>query len=107
MVRFGMSSVPTSWMSMSKLVEVPTVTVLMKVLSTEIFMLVVSIGDGVTAAGDGVPTAGVTLLAVPPVPPVLPQAAMRRSAAAAPRVVLVELKVCLLARVAQTAQAAL
>src|SRR5665213_2459341 len=104
MVRFGMSSVPTSWMSMSKLVEVPTVTVLMKVLSTEIFMLVVSIGDGVTAAGDGVPTAGVTLLAVPPV---LPQAAMRRSAAAAPRVVLVELKVCLLARVAQTAQAAL
>src|SRR5450631_2139122 len=51
--RFGMSTVPTSLMSRSKLVELPTATLLMKVLSTVTSMFFVSVGDGI-GDGDGV-----------------------------------------------------
>src|SRR4029077_20245697 len=76
--RFGMSAVPTSWMSRSNVVRFPTLTDLLKVLSMEICMFLVSTGDGV-GSGDGVGDA-VGATAAPPPPP---QATSKRKAIAA------------------------
>lgn len=89
-----MSTVPTSAMSRLKSVELPTETVLMKLLSIEMIILDVSTGEGVGegvgfGVGVGVEAAGVWAT-VPP-----PQPAISKPKAPAKSVALDVFKVCL------------